>query len=92
MFRRLNPEVTDFIENSLFAGAQPTLIRKRAFVQFGKDIPAISLFRICVKKFLVNNLNHLDNGQSLIYRCEISSSSLLIFLFCVTSPCLCCPG
>ena len=43
MFRRLNPEVTDFIENSLFAGAQPTLIRKRAFVQFGKDIPAKSI-------------------------------------------------
>ena len=43
MFRRLNADVTDFIENSLFAGAQPTLIRKRAFVQFGKDIPAKSV-------------------------------------------------
>ena len=43
MFRRLNADVTDFIENSLFAGAQPTLIRKRAFVQFGKDIPAKSI-------------------------------------------------
>jgi hypothetical protein len=43
IFRRLNCDVSDFIENSLFAGAQPTLIRKRAFVQFGKDIPAKSI-------------------------------------------------